>query len=104
LSWWASCLFQNVRLKISVTFLVLTFYAGAREFDGDPRFQKFVKQLFHTCINTIKETLKPGMRTPELTLFPDGYHRRAVFCEGPYMADYPEQVLAAGIVSNWCPM
>ena len=33
---------------------------------------------------------------------PDGNFRRAVFGLGPYIADYPEQVWLAGIVSNWC--
>jgi hypothetical protein len=63
-----------------------------------------MKQTFHTCLNTIQETLKPGMKTPELLMFPDGFYRRGLWRQGPFVADYPEQVLASGIVSNWCPM
>ena len=33
---------------------------------------------------------------------PDGHYRRAVYLLGPYIADYPEQVLLAGVVSGWC--
>lgn len=34
---------------------------------------------------------------------PDGRHRRVIWGIGPYIADYPEQVLLACIVQNWCP-
>ena len=33
---------------------------------------------------------------------PDGHYRRAVYVLGPYIADYPEQVLLAGVVNGWC--
>ena len=33
---------------------------------------------------------------------PDGRYRRAVYLLGPYIADYPEQVILAGVVSGWC--
>ncbi|KAH9011447.1 hypothetical protein EDB85DRAFT_2076961 [Lactarius pseudohatsudake] len=33
----------------------------------------------------------------------DGFHRRVIYGLGPYIADYPEQVLISGIVTNWCP-
>ena len=34
---------------------------------------------------------------------PDGHFRRVIYSLGPYIADYPEQVLLSGIVSGWCP-
>ena len=33
---------------------------------------------------------------------PDRHFCRVVFGIGPYIADYPEQVLISGIVQNWC--
>ena len=33
----------------------------------------------------------------------DGLHRRAIYGLGPYIADYPEQVLLSGVVQGWCP-
>ena len=34
---------------------------------------------------------------------PDGRHRHVIWGIGPYIADYPEQVLLACVVQNWCP-
>jgi len=33
----------------------------------------------------------------------DNHFRRVIYGIGPYIADYPEQVLVAGIVNGWCP-
>lgn len=44
------------------------------------------------------------MTTPEVTRCPDGHYRRVIYGLGPYIADYPEQVLAACVVSGWCPL
>jgi hypothetical protein len=51
----------------------------------------------------IFEPLKPYMEAYKVVKCPDGHFRRAIFGLGPYIADYPEQVWLAGIVSNWCP-
>jgi hypothetical protein len=40
---------------------------------------------------------------PEVVLFPDGHFRRAVYQIGPFIADYPEQVVLACVVQGWCP-
>ncbi|EIW85634.1 hypothetical protein CONPUDRAFT_118570 [Coniophora puteana RWD-64-598 SS2] len=69
----------------------------------DPHFRHFRRQLYHTSISTILQSFKPGMTTPEVVLFGDGYHRRVIWGIGPYIADYPEQVLLAGVVQGWCP-
>ena len=42
------------------------------------------------------------MEKPEVVHCPDGHYRRAIYGIGPYIADYPEQVLLACIVQNWC--
>jgi hypothetical protein len=42
------------------------------------------------------------MSTPEVVRFGDGHFRRVIYGFGPYIADYPEQVLLACIVQGWC--
>jgi hypothetical protein len=43
------------------------------------------------------------MEKPEIVRYGDGYYRRTIYGLGPYIADYPEQVLLACIVQGWCP-
>ena len=43
------------------------------------------------------------MTTPVICRCPDGHYRRVIFDFASFIANYPEQVLLAGIVSNWCP-
>ena len=74
-----------------------------REYADDPAFRKFRRQLFHTSLYTILESLRPGMTTPEVVRYADGYYRRTIYGLGPYIADYPEQALLACIVQGWCP-
>ena len=42
------------------------------------------------------------MLVPQIMKCPDRHFRRVIFGLGSYIADYPEQVLLAGIVQNWC--
>ena len=42
------------------------------------------------------------MTQPEVAKFPDGHFRRLIWGIGPYIADYPEQVLLTCIVQGWC--
>lgn len=69
----------------------------------DAHYRKFRRQLVHTSLSKILESLKPGMTEPELARCPDGHYRRIVYGIGPYIADYPEQALLACIVQGWCP-
>ncbi|KAF8488275.1 hypothetical protein F5888DRAFT_1796370 [Russula emetica] len=74
-----------------------------KRYSDDVSFRKFRRQLFHKSLATILESLKAGMTTPEVMRCPDGHFRRVIFGLGPYIADYPEQVLLACIVQGWCP-
>ena len=76
---------------------------ATHESRDDAAFRKFRRQLLHSSLAKILETLKPGMTTPEVVRFPDGHFRKAVYGLGPYIADYPEQALLACIVQGWCP-
>ena len=42
------------------------------------------------------------MELPEIIWCPDGHFRRVIYGLGPYIADYPEQVLLTCIVQGWC--
>lgn len=43
------------------------------------------------------------MQALEVVCCPDRHYWRAVWALGPYIANYPEQVLVANIVQGWCP-
>ncbi|KAE9390839.1 hypothetical protein BT96DRAFT_967702 [Gymnopus androsaceus JB14] len=74
-----------------------------REYANDNEFRTFCRQLFHSSLEHIFRSLHKGMTTPQLKLCPDGHYRRVIYGFGPYIADYPEQVLLTCVVSNWCP-
>ena len=66
-------------------------------------FCHFHRQLFHSSIAAVLDLLKPHMIRPAVTLCPDGHFRHVVYGLGPYIMDYPEQVLLACVVQGWCP-
>ena len=74
----------------------------AKKYTDDPAFRRFKKQLFHGAMSRILSSLETGMTVPQVLKCADGHFRRVVFGIGPYIADYPEQVLISGIVQNWC--
>lgn len=76
---------------------------GEREDEKSSAFRNFRRQLFHSSLSTILEPIRSAMETPEVVRCPDGHFRRVIYSLGPYIADYPEQVLLSGIVSGWCP-
>lgn len=76
---------------------------GDRDTENDPEYRKFKKQLYHSSISAILQPLKAGMTTPVIRRCPDGHFRRIIYDLAVYIADYPEQVLLAGVVYNWCP-
>ena len=86
----------------SLLFLIFIYIASKRQRKW-AEFQLFCHQLYHRCLEIVFEPLKPYMETHKVIKCPDGHFRRAIFSLGPYIADYPEQVWLAGIVSNWCP-
>ncbi|CAK5264834.1 unnamed protein product [Mycena citricolor] len=73
-----------------------------RENEDSSEFRTFRRNLFHGSLCQILESLREGMSTPEVVRFADGHYRRVVYGLGPYIADYPEQVLLAGVVQGWC--
>lgn len=76
---------------------------AGREHKDSEEFRKFRRSLFHSSLNQILQPLRPYMEKPEVVRYGDGHYRRTIYGLGPYIADYPEQVLLACIVQGWCP-
>ncbi|OCH89900.1 hypothetical protein OBBRIDRAFT_731772 [Obba rivulosa] len=74
-----------------------------REGDDSVEFRKFRRQLFHASLRHILSVLRPSIKKPEIVHFGDGHYRKVIYGLGPYIADYPEQVLLACVVQGWCP-
>jgi hypothetical protein len=77
-------------------------HLAINEFCNDATFRKFRRQLSHSSLAKLLESLKAGMKIPEVVRFPDGHFRKVIYGLGPYIADYPEQALLACIVQGWC--
>ncbi|KAG1742043.1 hypothetical protein EDB19DRAFT_1895037 [Suillus lakei] len=56
-------------------------------------FQNFRCHLFHVSLQAILESFCHAMEKPEIVKCADGHYQRAVYGLGPYIADYPEQLL-----------
>ncbi|KAH9022637.1 hypothetical protein EDB85DRAFT_2151664 [Lactarius pseudohatsudake] len=94
---------NNVRRAHRNGVVLLGFLAipkTTHEFRDDVAFCKFRRQLLHSSLAKILETLKPGMTTLEVVRFSDDHFRKVVYGLGPYIADYPEQALLACIVQD----
>ena len=74
-----------------------------KEHSNCPKFCQFQCRLFHTSLALILQSLHHGEKTPKVYKCPDGHFRRMVWGIGPYITDYPEQVLLVYIVQGWCP-
>jgi len=80
-----------------------TIWLADREHKDSDEFRRFRRSLFHGSLNQILQPLRPYMEKPEVVRYGDGHYRRTIYGLGPYIADYPEQVLLACIVQGWCP-
>ena len=74
-----------------------------KEHMKDADFRYFRRQLFHISLTQILSSLQLAMSEPEVVKCADGFYRCVIYGLGPYIADYPEQVLISGIVQGWCP-
>ena len=76
---------------------------GHKKYGNNGKFHCFQHQLFHTALAWILGGLKESMTTPEVVRCLDGHYCWDIYTFGPYIGDYPEQVLLANIVQMWCP-
>ncbi|KAG1907604.1 uncharacterized protein F5891DRAFT_1124515 [Suillus fuscotomentosus] len=68
-----------------------------RGHNGSKEFRNFRCHLFHASLRAILESFHNNVKCA------DSHYQRAVYGLGPYIADYPEQLLLSCIVQNWCP-
>ncbi|KAK0432234.1 hypothetical protein EV421DRAFT_2024116 [Armillaria borealis] len=85
-----------------VSLLAFLSISKNHEHQDSAEFRAFRRELFHGSLREIFESLHVGMETPQILRYGDGHYRRTIFGPGPYIADYPEQVLLACIVQGWC--
>jgi hypothetical protein len=84
-------------------YLLTILSLADRKYNNDYTFQKFKRQLYHSSISAILETLHPGMTRPVDCCCPDGHYHCVICNIRPFIADYPEQVMLVGVVQGWCP-
>lgn len=82
--------------------LIHCSHLAKREHSSNVAFCNFCRQLFHSSLVTILQSLKPTMTTPEVVWYADGHFWCTVYRLRPYIADYEEQVLLTCIVCHWC--
>ncbi|KAG1786219.1 uncharacterized protein HD556DRAFT_1434810 [Suillus plorans] len=92
-----------VPLIIGSDKTVVSVATATKEHNDDIKYRNFRQQLFQRSLAKIFESVKPFMENFDVTRFLDGHYRRTVYGLGPYIADYPEQILLSGVVQNWCP-
>ncbi|KAG1843253.1 hypothetical protein C8R48DRAFT_678806 [Suillus tomentosus] len=81
----------------------LSIPKSMKEHNNNVKYRNFRRQLFQCSLAKIFESVKPFMETFDVTCFLDGHFRQTVHSLGPYIADYPEQLILSGIMQNWCP-
>lgn len=87
---------------LSLNIDIFYFILADRYCKDDSKFHNFQWQLFHSSLSAALKSLLPGMTKYEVMCFPDGHLCHVIFGLGPYIADYPEQALLAGILYGWC--
>jgi hypothetical protein len=75
-------------------------FKADQEFQNDQEFHNFQCHLFHASLQAALEPLHDAMTKSEVTLCTDRHYRRVIYGVGPYIADYPEQVLLSCIVQG----
>ena len=96
-------LYPKVSFFLVATVTVLSVFLSAdKTQSATVEFRQFRRKLFHVSLSVILESLRPGEKKFEVFRCPDKHYRRVIWGIGPYIADYPEQVLLSCIVQGWC--
>ena len=67
-----------------------------------PSFENFAAISSMGSINQILQLLQEYMEMPDVVHYGNGYYQHTIYGIGPYIADYPEQVLLACVMQGWC--
>ncbi|KAG2042019.1 hypothetical protein BDR03DRAFT_839831, partial [Suillus americanus] len=81
----------------------LAILKSTKEHLEDKDFCNFCRQMFHSSLAKIFDSVKPNMMVPDVVRCPDSHFWRVIYGLGPYIADYPEQLVLSGVLQNWCP-
>ena len=81
---------------------VSTIELASQEHVADSIFHNFHQQLFHSLLSQILNSLHPAMSKSKVIKFKNGHYCHVIYGLDPYIADYEEQILLAGIVQSWC--
>ncbi|KAG0705614.1 hypothetical protein DFH29DRAFT_980850 [Suillus ampliporus] len=76
---------------------------STKEHLEDKDFCNFCHQMFHSSLAKIFDSMKLNMIIPDIVCCPDSRYWHVIYRLGPYIADYPEQLMLSGVVQNWCP-
>lgn len=76
---------------------------GLRKETDNDEFQDFKCHLFHGCLKIILCKLGRYIAEWDLARCANNHFHCVVYGTGPYITDYPEQVLVAEIAYSWCP-
>ncbi|KAL4066172.1 hypothetical protein J3A83DRAFT_4360405 [Scleroderma citrinum] len=82
-----------------VLIAFLTMPKVTREHANAQEFHNFKRQLFHSSLVCILQSLHPAMKVPETVLFGDKYFWHIIYGLAAYIADYEEQALLSCIVN-----
>ena len=93
---------RNLLNRLNNFSVLIMLVLGHKKYANDGQFHCFRRQLFHTSLARILESLKDSMTTPEVIKCLDGHYCYAIYTFGPYIGDYPEQVLLTNIIQLWC--
>lgn len=96
-------LFRQNQRVLSLNLNCSNSFTAARKYDNDAAFRNFKNKIYHSSLSAIFHPMAHAMVHPVILQCPDGHFRRVIFDLAAYIADYPEQVSLAGIVSGWCP-
>ncbi|KAG1874100.1 hypothetical protein C8R48DRAFT_745984 [Suillus tomentosus] len=99
----AGNLHNNIRCAHRESVSLVGFLSIPKSHDGSKEFRNFRCHLFHASLRAILESFHHAMEKPEIVKCVDSHYRHAVYGLGPYIADYPEQLLLSCVVQNWCP-
>jgi hypothetical protein len=77
---------------------------GAQKDTDNKVLRGFRHWAFHRSLAVINKTLEPYMCDWDIIWCSDHHFWHAIYGLGLYIADYPEQTAAAGMVYNWCVM
>jgi len=70
----------------------------------DPKIADFKQAIFDLFLpRSINQFSSLCMEMPDIVCYGDGYYQCTIYGIGPYITDYPEQVLLACAVQGWCP-